>query len=239
MKTRREKERTRRNAAMILLLPLILELAGCSINGSAAPTQLLDLGPSTDDASTLGRSPWLLDSNNSSTSSGNALRGEPVAISFSGAQLLAETDVIWRVRGSAIAGSYATYRWSTPPMQLVRQRIIEKLSTTRAIVEDGADPFAPLLQISLTHFEQVYAPDGNSSIGQVSLRAVLLRHHRVVDSILLSKTAPAPTPDALGGVTALRAATDAATVDLSAWLKQHLISSGPASPCRSVPDVCP
>jgi cholesterol transport system auxiliary component len=79
-----------------------------------------------------------------------------------------------------------------------------------------------LLQVTLTRFEQVYAEDGKSSVGQVAMQAVLVRDHSVVDSVRLARSAPAPTQDAQGGVVALRAATDAAAGDLSTWLERRL-----------------
>lgn len=200
---------------MILLLPLMLAVSGCSLSPDQTSVQLLDLGPSADFAST----------NNQPLP---PPRGEPVAIGFSGAQALTDTNVIWRVGDGTIAHAYATYHWAVPPLQLVEQRVSERLSATHAVVRDGAAPFAAVLQVSLMRFEQVYAPDGRSSVGRVSMRAVLVRDHRVTGSIVLSKSAPAPTQDALGGVTALRTATDAATAELSTWLARNLASSASA-----------
>ncbi|HYG45960.1 MAG TPA: ABC-type transport auxiliary lipoprotein family protein, partial [Bordetella sp.] len=150
-----------------------------------------------------------------------------VAVRFSGAQMLARTGVIWRVGDSASLHYYATYRWAASPLQLVQQRVVRTLSAARPVVLDGADPFAPLLQISLTRFEQVYAPDGKSSVGAVAMQAVLVRDHRVAGSIVLSRSSPAPTQDAQGGVAALRTATGYIADDLAAWLR--LCLSAPAS----------
>jgi len=200
-----------------LLLTLILTVSGCGFGHNSAPAYLLDLGtppntaPATDQTSV-----------SASTPSVGTPHREPVAIRFSGAQMLASTNVIWRVGDSANPQSYATYRWAAPPLQLVQQRIVEMLSTNRAVVQDGADPHAPLLQVFLTRFEQVYAPDGKSSTGQVSMQVVLVRNHRVEGSVLLSRSAPAPTQDAQGGAQALRTATDAATDELIRWLEQQL-----------------
>lgn len=234
---RTENERTGRRVVMILVLPVMLGSSSCSFNRSSAPGQLLDLGPPPGHTATYGQPPSLPGSELSSRASGIALDGEPVALSFSGPEMLTDTDVLWRVGDSAITRSYATYHWAAPPLQLVQQRVLERLSTTRAVVQNGAAPFVPLLQVSLIRFEQVYAPDGKSSVGQVSMQAVLVRDNRVAGSILLSKSTPAPTQDALGGVIALRRATEAVMADLSTWLERHLTSSGSPPPRRSATDI--
>jgi cholesterol transport system auxiliary component len=215
---------------LLLVLPFVLALGGCGIGRSAAPAQLFDLGPPSSAASASGTA----STSSSGASSSGALassassasvaqpRRDPVAISFSASQMLTDTGVIWRVGDSASPHSYATYRWAASPLQLVQQRVVDTLSAAGPVVLDGVDPRAPLLQVSLTRFEQVYAPDGKSSVGQVSMQAVLVRERRVVDSVLLSRSAPAPTQDAQGGVLALRAATDAAAAELAAWLARRL-----------------
>jgi cholesterol transport system auxiliary component len=193
----------------MLVLPMMLVLAGCGFGRAAPPAQLFDLGP------TLSAPP-----------AGASARREPVLVSFTAAQMLTDTGVIWRVGDSASPHSYAGYRWAASPLQLVRQRVVDTLSSDGPVVLDGVDPRAPLLQVSLTRFEQVYAPDGRSSSGQVAMQAVLVRDRTagspVVDSVRLVRSAPAPSLDAEGGVLALRAATDAAAGDLSAWLAQRL-----------------
>jgi cholesterol transport system auxiliary component len=217
-------------AAVCVFLPLIAVLSGCGIGRESPPAQLFDLGPPPQASASGAASASLPGSASASASSVAAPRREPVAVSFSAAQMLSDTGVIWRVGDSASPHSYATYRWAAPPLQLVQQRILDMLSATGPVVLDGVDPRAPLLQVSLTRFEQVYAPDGKSSVGQVSIRAVLVRDRRVVDSVLLSRNAPAPTQDAQGGVLALRAATDAAAGDLATWLERRLSASGAMLP---------
>ncbi|ANN79903.1 hypothetical protein BAU07_24795 [Bordetella flabilis] len=188
----------------LALLPMVVGLAGCGINRGTAQTQLFDLGPAP--AMTAAAAP----------------AREPVSVSFSAAQMLMDTGVIWRVGDSASPNSYASYRWAAPPLQLVQQRVVDRLAAGGPVVLDGVDPSAPVLQVSLTRFEQVYAPDGRSSTGQVAMQAVLVRNRHVVDSVRLARSAPAPTQDAQGGVLALRDATDAAANDLATWLARHV-----------------
>lgn len=230
MNRRTTSGRTGGGAAMLFLLPLILGLSGCGFNRESAPAQLFDLGPPPDAVSTSSQAVSLWGSAARSISSAAASHPEPVAVHFSGAQLLADTGVIWRVGDSASPRSYATYRWAAPPLQLVQQRVVERLSRSWAVVRDGADSRAPLLQISLMRFEQVYTPDGKSSVGQVSMQAVLVRDHRVAGSIMLSRSMPAPTQDAPGGVAALRAAIDNVADELATWLKPRLSAWESASP---------
>jgi cholesterol transport system auxiliary component len=245
-----------------LMLGLAIALGGCSLGRTTPQAQLFDLGPAPGDVSVqsanassgaygssggaslaaTGSSGMASTSSGASGSRGSlpmpptraGARREAVAISFSAAQMLTDTGVIWRVGDSASPHSYATYRWAAPPSQLVQQRVVDRLSAAGPVVQDGVDPRAPLLQVTLTRFEQVYAPDGKSSSGQVALQAVLLRDRRVVDSVQMARSAPAPTQDAEGGVQALRAATDAAAVDLTAWVERSLSASA-TSPASASP----
>lgn len=223
-----------------LMLTLSVVLGGCSLGRGAAPAQLFDLGPSSTapaaSAASATSGPSTAPGAGAAPASASATgaRREAVAVSFSAAQMLTDTGVIWRVGDSASPHSYATYRWAAPPSQLVQQRVVDRLSAAGPVVQDGVDPRAPLLQVTLTRFEQVYAPDGGASTGQVALQAVLLRDRRVVDAVRLARGAPAPTQDAQGGVQALRAATDAAAADLAAWVDRSLAaSSASANPASA------
>nr|WP_254926252.1 ABC-type transport auxiliary lipoprotein family protein [Bordetella genomosp. 11] len=230
------------------VLGLAVALGGCSLGRTSPPAQLFDLGPapgasaalpSGASASAGGAMPpgSLAGSSGTSTESsgGQATRREAVAVSFSAAQMLTDTGVIWRVGDSASPHSYATYRWAAPPSQLVQQRVIDRLSAVGPVVQDGVDPRAPVLQVTLTRFEQVYTPDGKSSSGQVALQAVLVRDRRVVDSLRLARAATAPSQDAQGGVQALRTATDMAAGDLSVWLERSLAASTSTSTSALAP----
>lgn len=198
-----------RAALPAFLLPMMFALAGCGFGRSGPPpAALFDLGVAPPSTEALPKR-------------------EPLAVTFSATQMLTDTGVIWRVGDSASPQSYATYRWAAPPSQLVQQRLVERLSAEGPVMTDTVDPRAPLLQVSLTRFEQVYAPDGASSQGQVVLQVVLLRDRHAVDSVRVARNAPAPTQDASGGVMALRSATDAAVDDLAVWLSTHVPSTAP------------
>lgn len=138
---------------------------------------------------------------------------------------------------------YAGARWSTPPAQLVRQRLREKLGERRAVFgardglalarpvvpggraapSDGTPEPLPLrLRLELEEFSHLFtAPD--ASVGVIRLRATLIDisrgGERLVGQRSLIAQRPATSMDAPGGVRALTEATDAAIAELDAWLQ--------------------
>ena len=141
---------------------------------------------------------------------------------------------------------YAEARWTTPPAQLVRQRLREKLSERRPVFgardglalsrpalppvagqpkppSDGAlDPLPLRLRLELEEFSHLFtAPD--TSVGVIRLRATLIDisrgGERLVGQRSIVVQRPATTADAPGGVRALTAATDAAIAELDQWLQ--------------------
>ncbi len=127
---------------------------------------------------------------------------------------------------------YANARWSTPPAQLVRQRLREQLSLRRpvfnardgvAINRSGVALLPLRLRLELEEFSQLFtAPD--ASTGVIRLRATLVAvtpsGEKFVDQRSVVVQRPAPTADAPGGVRALTAATDAAIEEIDQWLQQ-------------------
>ena len=127
---------------------------------------------------------------------------------------------------------YAMARWSTPPAQLVRQRLREHLSLRRPVfnARDGLalnrsqNAVLPLrLRLELEEFSQLFtAPD--TSLGVIRLRATLVEVTPAGEKLLGQRSVvaqrPAPSADAAGGVRALTAATDAAIEEIDQWLQQ-------------------
>ena len=126
---------------------------------------------------------------------------------------------------------YSQARWTMPPAQLVRQRMRERLSQQRVVLNarEGValnrsqNANLPMLRLELEEFSHVFsAPD--ASVGLLRLHATLVEitpaGERLVAQRSLSVQRPATSPDAAGGVHALTAATDAAIDELDRWLRQ-------------------
>lgn len=116
---------------------------------------------------------------------------------------------------------YGLARWSMPPGQLVQQRLRARLASQGPVVELGQASAAYTLQVALEEFSQQFETP-SSSQGLVQLRATLLKGNALVAQQSFSARAPAPTPDAAGGVRALTLATDEAAQALASWIAQHM-----------------
>ena len=133
---------------------------------------------------------------------------------------------------------YAIARWSTPPAQLVRQRLREHLSLRRPVfnARDGvainrgqgssdAKAVLPLrLRLELEEFSHLFTSP-SASVGVIRLRATLVEITPAGEKFIGQRSVvaqrPAPSPDAPGGVHALSEATDAAIEMLDQWLQQN------------------
>jgi cholesterol transport system auxiliary component len=126
---------------------------------------------------------------------------------------------------------YSQARWTMPPAQLVRQRIRERLSQQRVVLNarEGValnrsqNTNLPMLRLELEEFSQLFtAPD--ASIGLIRLHATLVEitpsGERLLAQRNLSVQRPATSADAAGGVRALTAATNAAIDELDQWVRQ-------------------
>ena len=126
---------------------------------------------------------------------------------------------------------YSQARWTMPPAQLIRQRMRDRLSQQRVVLNarEGValnrsqNANLPMLRLELEEFSQLFsAPD--ASVGLLRLHATLVEitpaGERLVAQRNLSVQRPATSPDAAGGVRALTAATDAVIDELDAWLRQ-------------------
>ena len=126
---------------------------------------------------------------------------------------------------------YSQARWTMPPAQLLRQRMRDRLSQQRIVLNarEGValnrsqNANLPMLRLELEEFSQLFsAPD--ASVGLLRLHATLVEitpaGERLIAQRKLSVQRPATSPDAAGGVRALTAATDAAIDELDAWLRQ-------------------
>lgn len=126
---------------------------------------------------------------------------------------------------------YSQARWTMPPAQLIRQRMRDRLSQQRVVLNarEGValnrsqNANLPMLRLELEEFSQLFsAPD--ASVGLLRLHATLVEitpaGERLVAQRSLSVQRPATSSDAASGVRALTAATDAAIDELDQWLRQ-------------------
>ena len=133
---------------------------------------------------------------------------------------------------------YALARWSTPPAQLVRQRMREHLSLRRPVFNaregvainrgqdsSGVKAVLPLrLRLELEELSHLFtAPD--TSVGVIRLRATLVEVTTAGEKFIAQRSVvaqrPALSSDAPGGIRALTEATDAAIEELDQWLQQN------------------
>lgn len=116
---------------------------------------------------------------------------------------------------------YAQARWMMAPPQLFEQRLATALATTHAVVEAGSGLEQVQLQVELQEFAQ-YFESPQDSKGVVRVRALAVapgdRNNRLLGQRTLVAEQPARTPDAAGGVRALREATDDIIGRLASWV---------------------
>jgi len=150
-------------------------------------------------------------------------RNAPVVVPEATASaLLVDTAVIWRVGHAGQPQAYATFQWAAPPARLVNQRLIERLSLQGAVLPQNVGGDLPQIRLNLQRFEQFFAADGSSSVGALTLQAVLVKDGKVLDQRLVDIQVPAATQDAPGGADALRRATDQATEQVAKWASEQL-----------------
>ena len=203
----RPKVTLTRLTAMISLLLLVL-LTGCGAGRSGSAPQQLDLGAGFVDSKA---SPITL------------VRHPPIAVpAGSASSLLTESAVIWRIGDAGQPQAYTTYQWVAPPVRLVIQRVVDRLSLQGPVLQQNVIGDVPQVWLNLQRFEQTFTADGSSSAGQLTLQAILLKGTTVIDQKLLDIKVPARTQDALGGAQALRDATDQAAEQVAQWLTVQL-----------------
>jgi cholesterol transport system auxiliary component len=185
----------------LIAMALTLALSGCFGGRVANQPVVYDLG-----------SP-------SATQTSAALPArQPLVLMLTAAPTLTDNGIIWRVGDSDQPHSYATARWAAAPAQLVGQDLINRLSREGPVLTQSPSSDATQLQVTLSQFEQVFATNGSTSEGSITLHAVLLKQRKVVAQVQISRHVPAATQDVNGGVAALRQATGQAADQLAQWL---------------------
>ncbi len=182
-----------------LILFLALLAAGCASPGyrnGVAPAAMFDLGvPASTQKQ--GVRPWRF-----SLVSTNGGEGSSMLYR------LAYAD------GSRVM-EYANSRWISTPSDVLRKRLEGQLFWESVHGTDNCR-----LQLEVRRFEQVFS-SANQSAGVLAVRASLMAQRGgLVDERLWVLEAPAPTPDAPGGVKALASAADQLALALKTWRTQ-------------------
>jgi cholesterol transport system auxiliary component len=202
-------DRARAAGIRIAAVALMLALAGCALPLPDKPVrpQPYDLGPPLPVAA-------------DAAPGGPALALDRVESSAA----IDGTAIIYRLAHSDSGQQprpYAQARWTMSPPQLITQRLREAFSATRPVVEAGAGLAQIELRAELDEFAQIFSSPASSE-GVVRLRVTAIaptaKTSRLLGQRTFSVRQPAATADAVGGVTALRAATDEAVRQVVAWV---------------------
>ncbi|WP_293638981.1 ABC-type transport auxiliary lipoprotein family protein [Polaromonas sp.] len=211
---------------MISVLALV---AGCSVIDKPTRATMYDFGPGALSTQALASPPAAA----AVPASAPALSPLAIADIATSGGALENQAVLYRLGyvDDQQLRPYSQARWTMPPAQLVRQRMRERLSQQRVVLNarEGValnrsqNTNLPMLRLELEEFSQLFsAPD--ASIGLIRLHATLVEitpaGERLVAQRNLSVQRPATSADAAGGVRALTAATDAAIDELDQWLRQ-------------------
>ena len=125
--------------------------------------------------------------------------------------------------------AYASSRWVESPVNLFDARL-RNAAAARGHVVGYPTPDVPSLRVELVDFSQVFdRPD--ASRGVVRLRATVSLARGVIDQRVVQADAPAPSPDAAGGATALMQASDKAIGEVLDWVAG--LPLGAAAPATS------
>jgi cholesterol transport system auxiliary component len=205
MRTRIVNIATRRLGALTLSLTALL-LAGCA--GNASVPTLYDFGPL---------------SSNPANAANPAAAVLPVLVVADavGPAWLDSQRMHYRLLYADAQQSrpYAHNHWSATPLQLLSARLKSRIAQAGVKVLSATDASAgeTLLRVEVEDFSQSFDTPASSS-AQLTLRASLLRHHRLLDQRTFSRRLVSASADAPGGAQALARAADAVAADILGWL---------------------
>ncbi len=190
-----------------LAASLAVALVGCATPQSPVAKSVYDFGP--------------VQASNAAVSAASS-----VAISLADIEAHASLEgaaVVYRLGYADVQQlrPYTLARWSTPPAQLVHQRLRDALSARGPVLAPVDGGASWLLKVELEEFSQLFDTP-SSSQGVVRLRATLMDANKLVAQRTISASAAAPSADAAGGVRGLTLATDDAVRQMSAWVQQHM-----------------
>jgi cholesterol transport system auxiliary component len=198
---------------------LLFVLAGCSVLQAPVRPAVYDFGPGVSAIAAV-KLPL----------NATAVRPGPVVLAeFDTTPAMDTTAVLFRLNYAdpQQLRPYAQARWSMTPAQLLRQRLKETLGQQRDVLSPSegiaAAAGSVTLRITLEEFSHNFETELQSS-GLVRVRATLSQPVNGVDRLLAQRSFAqqhsSRTADAVGGVKALTAASDATVSELIAWLKQ-------------------
>lgn len=191
-----------------LLLGLMMSLAGCATQRPEGAVKVYDFGPAPLQAAATTRQANLA----------TVVLFDPLA-----SPVLEGNAVLYRLTyaDAQQLKPYALTRWSMPPAQLIGQRLRQQLGVQRAVVAPGEAAAQLHLRLVLEEFSQVFDSPADSH-GLLRLRATLTQRNAGSETLLAQRSfvvqQPAPTPDAVGAVRALTAASDQMAAQIEAWL---------------------
>lgn len=115
--------------------------------------------------------------------------------------------------------AYTLHRWSMPPAQLLAQRLKAGLVAQGADVLANTDGAAnlPILRLEVDEFSQIFTSTSQSN-AQISLRASVIKGHKLVAQKSFQQKIAATTADAPGGARAMREAADASIMEIQSWI---------------------
>ena len=192
---------------LTLAAALAAALTGCGVALPDKPVrpELYDFGPSVSQPQA-------------------APTGVPVALGpLDVPQALDSSRMLYRLAyaDAQLPSPYAHARWSMSPAQLLHQRLRAVLGEQHPVVLVGEGYARIELRVELEEFSQVFT-SAQDSHGLIRVRATALAPNNLGDRLLGQRgfevTAPAPTPDAVGGVKALTQASDQLTRAISDWV---------------------
>ena len=111
---------------------------------------------------------------------------------------------------------YTQARWAAPPAQLIQQRIAQRLRLSPA----GQGRSECVLRIELAEFSQLFVAANESQALLQGRLWLLEKARRPVAEMAFDIRQPANTPDAQGGVHALKSAVDQLAEQISMWEMQ-------------------
>lgn len=204
MRTTVNRHPHRSTTAFVVLCAALL--AGCASN-KGAPNTIYDFGAPSLAAAAPAGTP--------------SMARAVVVMDATGPAALDNERMFYRLNYAdpMQARSYAGSRWSGTPLGLVSTRIKTRLSQSGVTVLSATDAAnaVPILRIEIDDFVHAFANAGQSE-GQIMLRASVFTDHRLLAQRSFTRTTPALSQDAAGGVAALAASTDGIAADIGAWL---------------------